>query len=437
MIRSLSIKILSVLFIISFLFLAGRVLAETAESLKAKIELHNGEIDALEKEITTYQAQLNQIGKETKTLGNSIKELELTEKKLLTDIKVTENKIETANLNLEKLSFQIDEKSQDIGVNKDAISKIIRNMSENESATLIEGMLRNQKISDSWKEIDNYIKIQENIKEKVYVLKDAKQVLEEKKIQVEKIKAELSRLKNSLSDQKKIVEVNKKDKNKLLTQTKNQESNYKNILADRLKKKQAFEKELQAYESQLKFILDPKTLPRGGVLDWPLDYVLITQKFGKTTSSGRLYASGTHSGVDFRASTGTPVKALSNGVVVGYGDTDITCAGASFGKWILIDYGNGLTSAFGHMSLTKVSKGQRVSRGEVVGYSGNTGHSTAPHLHVTIYASSAVKVENRPSVACGGRSYTMPIAATNAYLDPQVYLPKASSNMYKNGAGDD
>ena len=350
---------------------------------------------------------------------------------------MTENKIVTANLNLESLSFQIDSKSQDIGISKVAISSIIKDISESESATLLESMLAVDTVSDSWKKVDAYIKIQEEIKDRVSVLKDAKQTLEEKKIKTEKIKTELSTLKTSLSDQKKIVEVNKKEKNKLLTQTKNQEANYKKVLADRLKKKQAFEAELQQYESRLKFILDPKTLPRGGVLDWPLDAILITQKFGKTTASGRLYASGTHSGIDFRASTGTPVKAMSDGVIMGYGDTDTACPNASFGKWILIDYGNGLASAYGHLSLTKVSKGQRVSRGEVVGYSGNTGHSTAPHLHVTIYASSAVKVQDRPSAACGGKVYTMPIAATNAYLDPLIYLPRTTGNMFKEGAGSD
>jgi murein DD-endopeptidase MepM/ murein hydrolase activator NlpD len=195
------------------------------------------------------------------------------------------------------------------------------------------------------------------------------------------------------------------------------------ILKEQLAKKTALEQEVRNYESQLKFILDPSKLPNAGVLSWPLDDVYVTQLFGKTVAAKRLYASGSHSGVDFRASVGTPIKAMADGIILGTGDTDTTCPGASFGKWILIEHNNGLSSAYGHLSLIKVSSGTKVSRGEIIGYSGATGHVTGPHLHVTIYASSAVKVETLPSKSCSGKTLTQPIAAVNAYLDPMYYLP--------------
>ena len=86
--------------------------------------------------------------------------------------------------------------------------------------------------------------------------------------------------------------------------------------------------------------------------------------------------SGTHNGVDFRATIGTPVKSAGNGVVEGVGDTDAVCAGASYGKWVFIRYDNGLASTYGHFSVISVKEGQRVKTGDVVGYSGNTGYST-------------------------------------------------------------
>jgi murein DD-endopeptidase MepM/ murein hydrolase activator NlpD len=180
--------------------------------------------------------------------------------------------------------------------------------------------------------------------------------------------------------------------------------------------------------SDKQFILDPNTLPGSGVLSWPLENVFVTQLFGKTSASKRLYASGSHSGVDFRASVGTPVLAMADGVVSGVGDTDTTCPGASFGKWIFIKYNNGLASAYGHLSLSKVNVGQKVSRGEVVGYSGNTGHTTGPHLHVTVYAKVAAEVKTLPSKSCVGKTLTQPIAPVNAYLDPMYYLPAYKSN---------
>jgi murein DD-endopeptidase MepM/ murein hydrolase activator NlpD len=128
---------------------------------------------------------------------------------------------------------------------------------------------------------------------------------------------------------------------------------------------------------------------------------------------------------------GTPVMAMADGKILGTGDTDLTCYGASFGKFVFIQYNNGLSSTFGHLSLIKVKEGNQVKKGSIVGYSGNTGHSTGPHLHVSLYASQAVKMASRASVACGGRTYRLPTAPINAYLDVLAYLPPTVSSMFK------
>ena len=127
--------------------------------------------------------------------------------------------------------------------------------------------------------------------------------------------------------------------------------------------------------------------------------------------------------MDFRASIGTAVMAMADGTVAGVGDTDLTCAGASFGKFVFIKYNNGLSSTFGHLSLIKVGEGQAVKRGQIVGYSGNTGHTTGPHLHVSLYASQAVQMASKASAACDGRIYRLPVSPVNAFLDVLAYLP--------------
>jgi murein DD-endopeptidase MepM/ murein hydrolase activator NlpD len=154
-----------------------------------------------------------------------------------------------------------------------------------------------------------------------------------------------------------------------------------------------------------------------------VDNVRITQRFGKSVAAKRLYVSGSHNGVDFGAPIGTAVKATADGVIAGTGDTDLTCRGASFGRWILIKHINGLATTYGHLSVIGVSSGQTVKRGDVIGYSGNTGYSTGPHVHISVYPANAVRVENRPSASCGGKVYNMPIAPIDAYLDPMLYLP--------------
>jgi murein DD-endopeptidase MepM/ murein hydrolase activator NlpD len=73
------------------------------------------------------------------------------------------------------------------------------------------------------------------------------------------------------------------------------------------------------------------------------------------------------------------------------------------------------------MSLVKVTEGQTVFVGDTIGYSGNTGYSTGPHLHLTVYASTGVQVTSLKSSVCKG-TYRIPIANPNAYLDPMLYL---------------
>ncbi len=75
------------------------------------------------------------------------------------------------------------------------------------------------------------------------------------------------------------------------------------------------------------------------------------------------------------------------------------------------------------MSLTKAAKGDRVTRNTVVAYTGNTGYSTGPHLHVTVYAPDAAEMKSIPSKSCKGRVLTQPIAPINGYLDPMYYFP--------------
>lgn len=398
--------------------------AETIEELNSKINQKNIDITALEQEIEQYQTELNLVGKQKKSLSNSIKELDLNKKKLTVDIALTQKKIDKTNLKIQGLNSQIITEQNSISNNINSLGLYIRKTDEFENESIVEILLSNNDFTTAWNDIDNMATVREKIRDKIIELKEIKSELEDTRKETIDAKKELILLKTNLADQKKIIEQNTTEKKKLLAETKNSEINYQKLLKNRLAKKEAFEKEVRDYESKISFILDPTKLPGAGVLSWPLDYIYITQFFGKTEAGKRLYANGTHNGVDFRASVGTPLKAMADGKVLGTGNTDLTCLGASFGKFIFIQYDNGLSSTYGHLSLIKVYEGQRVTRGEIVGYTGNTGYSTGPHLHVSLYASGAVKMESRPSRTCGGRIYTMPIAPVNAYLDPMYYLPR-------------
>ena len=86
-----------------------------------------------------------------------------------------------------------------------------------------------------------------------------------------------------------------------------------------------------------------------------------------------------HGGLDLAVPQGTPVKAAMDGRVA-----DVSY-NKMFGNYVIINHAGGLQSLYGHLSVQEVRVGQAISQGQVLGLSGNTGYSTAPHLHFGIY----------------------------------------------------
>jgi len=91
-----------------------------------------------------------------------------------------------------------------------------------------------------------------------------------------------------------------------------------------------------------------------------------------------------HSGMDFAAPIGTPIYASADGVVDG---VDVSFTG--YGKKIEINHGFGYRTRYAHMHAFAVRNGQHVKRGELIGFVGDTGLSTAPHLHYEVFINGA------------------------------------------------
>ena len=87
-----------------------------------------------------------------------------------------------------------------------------------------------------------------------------------------------------------------------------------------------------------------------------------------------------HPGVDFSAKKGTPIYASADGIVI----SNDVFGGRGFGKHITISHGFGYHTLYAHMDKAIKKRGQRVKRGDLIGYIGNTGRSTAPHLHYEV-----------------------------------------------------
>ena len=399
------------------------------EELKKIIADRNSELEEIEKEIASYQKQIEETGKESDSLKKTLKRLEAARGKLLAEIKATENKITVATANIKNLDVGIAGKNESLNKSLDTLGAIIRNVDLLESKSIVEMVLAVDKISDVWENVDTLSRVGGALQVHIEEVRKIKQNLEEDKKKKEDERKRLLGLKTTLADQKKIVEYNQSDKNKLLKETSNKESEYRKLLAERLAQKNQLEKEIYEFESKLQIAVDPTSIPKParGVLKPPLDALTVTQYFGNTSFASKnpqVYNGMGHNGVDFRASVGTPVKSSEAGKVIGTGDTDKSCYGVSYGKWVLIEHYNGLTTLYAHLSLIKVAENEPISPGQVIGYSGNTGYSTGPHLHFAVFVSSAVHVSGPTeykSRVC--KTYLkLPVSPPAGYLNPIPYL---------------
>lgn len=105
----------------------------------------------------------------------------------------------------------------------------------------------------------------------------------------------------------------------------------------------------------------------------------ISSRFGKRIDPVSKRRNSFHQGIDISAPEGTPVYAAENGIVA-----DAGYKKSGYGNLIIIKHADGLATYYGHLSKITVSKGGKVSKGDLIGRVGSTGKSTGPHLHFEI-----------------------------------------------------
>jgi murein DD-endopeptidase MepM/ murein hydrolase activator NlpD len=105
-----------------------------------------------------------------------------------------------------------------------------------------------------------------------------------------------------------------------------------------------------------------------------------------------------HAGIDIANSIGTPIRAVSDGVVIDAGPT------AGYGMWVKLRHADGTVTLYGHVNTTMVSVGQRVMAGDQIATMGNRGNSTGPHLHFEVLLGGTQRVDPVPWLAKRGLS---------------------------------
>jgi murein DD-endopeptidase MepM/ murein hydrolase activator NlpD len=403
------------------------VQASIIDILKDKIQSNTDAVKKIDEEIKIYQKELENTATKARVLSDDIKVLTNTKKKLEGDLSTTEKNIQSTTKTINQIENEITEKEEKIIRNRSVLLTMLQKLWQEPQGSVLEAFLADQTLSSIGEYFEHTEKFEAEIQNQIRELLDLKNELALRKTGIEAKKKSLAELKVDLSGKKQSVAETERQKNNLLTVTKNQQSNYQKVLTDKIRQKEQFEKEIFSYESELKLTIDKNKLPtaQGGVLQWPIDNVRITQYFGATVDAKRLYVSGSHNGIDLGATDGTKIKAGLSGTVWATGNTDAKAGCYSYGKWVLLKHPNGLSTLHAHLSSVSVTSGQTVSTGDTIGFSGRTGYVTGPHLHFSVLATEGTRVASIPpekTVNC--RGVLMPIADPKAYLDPILYLPK-------------
>ena len=188
--------------------------------------------------------------------------------------------------------------------------------------------------------------------------------------------AEQRRVRDELAwDQRQLATV-RREKNEALSSTRGQREEYLHEVEGLLAQSASIAAKIRAAQAASVSPSSPvRSQASSSGYIWPAHGVL-TSSFGWRW--GRM-----HEGIDIAVGNGTPVVAAASGTVIVAGWM------GGYGNLVVIDHGNGVSTAYGHNTGVTVGVGQSVAQGQLIAYSGNTGHSTVPHIHFEVRINGA------------------------------------------------
>lgn len=432
--KKINIYIYSIFILVFFLSIPHNTQAASVDELNKQISSFEDRIRAIDREIEEQKKLIQTTSAKAGEIQSQINLLNATRNKLSKEIDQTRDIIRKAELNIEVLDIEISDKQKKLNSTEKALAESIRSLNKNSNINVLEVIISSGSLTEVLSQVVEIQKFKELLIDKKYALLDLNRELNQKKVEEEKTKEELEKEQAILAGQQESILSTQKAQSSLLSATRSEQSKYEQLLKEKETQRQQFETLVRDIESQIKILIDPGSYPeaQNGLLVWPADTIRITQLFGGTDfakNNPGIYGRPYHPGVDFGMPTGTKIKSVAPGVVRDFDNTDNYPGCYAWGMWLLIDHDNGLSSLYAHLSSIIVKPGQRVGAGEVVALSGNSGISTGPHLHLTIYATQGVKTGKYGTYKPGGSGCAAtnargPFADLDAYLDPMGYFPK-------------
>jgi len=380
-------------YIVTLIFALSTLNLAAAADLKGSIDRKTQELLEITDKINENQKILDAAQGQSRTLKGEIKKINSNINQVNLSIKSSELTIDKLELEVDSLRDEISDAEKEVSLKEKAVAQILREFQKGDDETPFMIFLKNKSLADSVFEMQNLADLSNGLSVEINSLKEAKGNLSGKLGETSDKKQNVQVEKENLKNKQIILSDTKSEKQFVLTQTKNQEKVYQQTLTELQKRQAEIASEIEVMDEELRLKIDPSTLPskRPGVLARPVSGA-ITQEYGATAFAKYGYAGKWHNGLDFAASIGTPIYSAEKGTVIAVGNSDKYCNKGAYGKFVVVKHENNLTTLYSHLSLQKVKAGDTIERGGLLGYSGNTGYATGPHLHFSVFSSQTFKM---------------------------------------------
>lgn len=324
--------------------------------------------------IKNKQQELNESRAKEKSLGDQVNSLEQQINSKQSDIDELEASISEAQAKLETLEEELAAAEEKVNTQNENLNARLRNMYKNGSVGFIDVLMDSGSFSEFLNNLSLVEKVYTSDQDVLEELQKAYDEIDAKKKEIETLQAELSESKATMEEQKSSLEADKASVEKKKSE----------IAADSAETQRELDKleaDAQALTSSIRNSGSSSSSSKynGGIMAWPVPSChTVSSGYG-----GRIHPTTGkykfHGGLDIPGSYGSAIVAANSGKVIWAGNR-----GDSYGNYVIIDHGGGVSTLYGHSSKVLVSTGQSVSRGQRIANVGSTGRSTGPHCHFEV-----------------------------------------------------
>ena len=397
------VKLISLVLSLCFVFTslaASPALAASTSALKEKKSKIQSQIDEAEKEIDKLASEKKEtqeyiaaLDKKIQLKQDQINVLQADADELQNEINSVEASIGKTEDEIEKTQKEIDRKQAQFDKTFDEYCQRLRAMYVSGHASNLEVLLtctdisavftRSQMIKSVSEQdsetLDSLMKQMEEIEKEKAALEEKIIKLEKDKAKLEEDKKELNKNIASIKASKKELDDEVAECNAMIRKLSSKTAEYQEAIEENESALKKVEAEIQAAYARASRARSGSgggstgSGSHSGALGYPTDYRGISAGY-PNYSSGRY-----HGGVDFPCPTGSSVYAAASGTVIA-----AVYLTYSYGRYIIIDHGNGLSTLYAHNSSLLVGYGDHVNKGQIIARSGSTGNSTGPHCHFEV-----------------------------------------------------